>query len=170
MAFRFAALPHLLVALAACGRSPAPDAPRPEPEVCQLAPVLERALGWSDYVVDCGALVRAEPSSAWQRARACVLTAQAAGIAYKLSYEQPSYDSLESAGIAGRGRAQPALFVRRSSLSIAPWRMQTSLHSASCADIRARSDCSVSAGEPCLECVGAQSARTLCNEVSSLSR
>lgn len=167
MAWRFAALSCLL---AACSSASAPDLPRPEPEVCQLAHAIERVLGWSGYVVDCGALMRAAPSSEWQRAQACVLAAQAAGIAYKLSYELPSYDSLDSAGIAARGGPHRALLLRRSSVPSAPWRMRSSLHSATCGDLRPPTGCSVSPGELCLECVNQRPAGSLCDEISSLTR
>lgn len=175
MTARSSPLPCLIAcAIGACSAASAPGtraAPlKLEPETCPLSAAIDRELSWSPYVVDCGSLRRGEPASEWQRARDCLLTAQQAGIAYKLSYPLASYDSLDSAAIATRGGAQPAFMWQRSSTPSAPWRMRTSLHVTTCSDIDASPDCTVGDGQLCLVCVGERAARTLCEETSALPK
>jgi hypothetical protein len=121
---------------------------------CPLVPAIEHELGASLDVQDCGHLPVGSVNSMFVAAQACVLEAQRAGRAFRLTAVLPSYDSIDSAGFVGRGREHRPVFIRRSSNPVASWKMRATRWVYDCTRLVAREGCVASSDDLCLDCEG----------------
>ena len=133
---------------------------------CPLAPALTAALGGALQIQDCGHLP-AVANAPWIAGHACVLEAQRAGRAYRISMDMPSYDSMESAGIVSRGAGGKTSYVQRTSLPLGSWKMRADLRVTTCTRVEANDQCTPSVGNLCLRCVDASGFEKTCEKLET---
>lgn len=136
-------------------------------DACSLEAALQRELG-SVEAVNCGTLPRFALASMRMAAQQCVLAAQAAGRAYRVSYQPPSYDSRESAGIVSKGVGTSAVSLQKSSTPGGPYWQWARLGMHHCSEVVAMQSCDLAQGDLCLNCMAVGLGHALCEEKEAL--